>query len=134
MKVLMVNTADNSIKFTWSTRSLAASSGRVAAAPRVCLRSWSMAVCTLCAVLWFLLVSISQSSEIYSSSLSSDSAKIRERYSYFIGNINYISRKLLSYIGVGFTFFLFSLWMCLLFDGFLKCQMPGLQSFFSLKV
>ena len=133
MKVLMVNMADNSIKFTWSTRSLAASSGRVAAAPRVCLRSWSMAVCTLCAVLWFLLVSVSRSSEIYSSSKSSDSTKIREEYSCFIGNINYISRKPLLHVGVGFTFFL-SLWMCLLFNGFLECQMPGLQSFFSLKV
>ena len=100
----MVDMTDNGIKFTWSIRSLAASSGRVAAAPRLCLRFWSMAVCTLCAILRFLLVSVSQSSEIYSPSLSSDSAKktIGERYNCFIGITKYIPRKLLLYMGVGF--------------------------------
>ena len=101
---MVVDMTDNGIKFTWSIRSLAASSGRVAAAPRLCLRFWSMAIHTLCAVLRFLLVSISQSSEMYSPSSSLDSAKktIGERYSRFIGITRYIPGKLLLYMGVGF--------------------------------
>ena len=100
----MVDMTNNGIKFTWSVRSLAASSGRVAAAPRLCLRFWSMAVCTLCAILRFLLVSVSRSSGMYSPSSSSDSAKktIGERYSCFKGITKYIPRKLLSYMGGGF--------------------------------
>ena len=99
----MVDMVDNGIKFTWSIRSLAASFGRVAAAPRLCLRSWSMAVCTLCAVYGFFW-SPSPDPQKYTHPLHHQIPLkiIRERYSCFIGNTKYIPRKLLLYIGVGF--------------------------------